>query len=238
MKITIIGKGKLGRTISYILNSKSIKHSLLGRKERYRINGLVYICVPENQIEIVAKSITGATVVIHASGALDLKPLDGHECVGILHPIMTFLGPEYDIPSIPIPATCSGDKDAIPLITSFAKQLNFTVYPYEGSRTLYHCAAVLSGNFSTILLHSAAKVLSSQGVPYEDALQMLHPLMLQSVINAPQGILKDVLTGPLQREQTEVINKQIKALNSDSPELSTLYQSFIEVYLTFFEKNP
>jgi len=237
MKITIIGKGKLGRSVSYLLNKNSVKHSLLGRKVSYPCAGLVYICVPESQITTVARTITDADIVLHSSGSIGIEVLGNHKYVGCLHPIMTFPGPEIAMPEGEIPATFVGSTNINDHIRAFVTQLGFSLYPYSGAKNIYHSASVISGNFSTILLHAAATILAQEGVSYQDALKMVYPLALQSLQNAPRGTLHRVLTGPISRNETELLKEHIDALKIKNPELSELYKNFIQTYQAIIKIN-
>jgi len=150
---------------------------------------------------------------------------------------MTFPGPEVSLPEGNIPATYYGDERATAAVTSLAEQLDFELFSFNGSRQLYHSAAVISGNFSTILLHAAASILEEQGVSFQDALKMLHPLAMQSLQNAPNGPLEEVLTGPVSRSEQGIISGHIAVLQKHKPELAELYQSFINVHKSFSVKS-
>ena len=233
MNITIIGQGKLGSSISALLQMSKTPHQLLGRQEQYHCSGLVYICVPESQIKVVSSKIQGAEIVLHSAGSLDAEILAPHVCRGVLHPIMSFSDPEIALPSAPIPSTLSGlenNPDAEAKVTSFAQKIGFQIYPYQGSRALYHSAAVISGNFATILLHAGASVLESQGMDYQAALNILQPLALQSVQNANKGSLTEVLSGPLARDEQQTIQKQIEELRPFAPSLADLIKAFQTVH--------
>ncbi len=235
MNITIIGKGKLGTSISALLQQSTppVSHQLLGRQAEYHCSGLVYICVPESKITSVSSVIKGADIVLHSAGSLKPDILKPHSIRGVLHPIMSFSDPNIALPSPPIPATLSGLEEfseEATIVKNFAEKIGFHLYPYHGSRTLYHSAAVLSGNFATILLHAGALVLESQGMKYKDALDILQPLALQSITNANKGKLNDVLSGPLARNEMETIHKQITALTPISSSLADLMSHFEKVH--------
>lgn len=240
MNITIIGTGKLGCSVSTLLKISNIPHQLLGRQDEYRCAGLVYICVPESQIALVSSKIKGAAIVLHSAGSLDADILIPHPIRGVLHPIMSFSDPKLALPEAPIPATLSGLKDhpeQAEIVNVFAQKIGFQIYPYQGSRALYHSAAVISGNFATILLHAGATVLESQGSNYQDALSLLQPLALQSVANANKGSLSEVLSGPLARGELETLDKQIKALASIYPSLAELMETFKRVHQDLSRKS-
>lgn len=240
MNITIIGKGKLGASVSALLKQSNTAHKLLGRQNEYTCSGLVYICVPESQISSVASKIHGADIILHSAGSLDENILLPHPIRGVLHPIMSFSDPKIAFPSFPIPTTLSGLENfpaETEIVKSFAQKIGFQLYPYQGSRALYHSAAVISGNFATILLHAGASILESQGMNYQDALNILHPLALKSVANANKGPLQEVLSGPFARGELETIHKQIEALTLIDPSLADLVSVFQRVHQELSKKS-
>ena len=109
-----------------------------------------------------------------------------------------------------------------------AEQLGFTVYPFMGNRLAYHTAAVLSGNFTTILFSLAKEVLNREGYSDEMAAALLYPLADQSLSNAKHGLLKEVLTGPIARKQSSLIDAQRENLIWDT-DLSDLYAQFVKL---------
>ncbi len=232
-QIHIIGQGKLGRSISHILKKKSIIHQFHGREFKDIRDGLIYLCLPEDIIPVVAQEIQPSPKVIlfHPSGSLDIDSLHPHDNIGCLHPIQSFAGPEINIPH-PIPATFQclpSRKDVLlPLANQFAELLGFTLFPFSGSRLSYHTAAVISGNFATIIFHQAVQILVNQGVPQQAAIELLHPLAVQSIQNASKGTLQQTLTGPVIRNQLDLLHRQKENLEQD-PLLQTLYEIVVKL---------
>ena len=228
--ITIIGTGRLGSAVSTILQQNSIPHTMLGRANTYNLTGIVYICVPENAIATVANSIVPHpnVLVLHSSGSLGPETLHKHQHIGCLHPIQSFTLPLQEIPKI-IPATFQGDDRYLTFVEKFASMCNFQLYKFTGDRLAYHTAAVVAGNFATILFHSAVELLNKQGFSFEDACAILHPLAVQSITNARNGALQQVLTGPISRNQIEIIEKQLQHLHTIYPELEKVYGTCVQV---------
>jgi predicted short-subunit dehydrogenase-like oxidoreductase (DUF2520 family) len=237
--ITIIGTGRLGSAVSTILQQNSIPHTILGRANTYSLTGIVYICVPENAIATVANSIVPHpnVLVLHSSGSLGLETLHEHEHIGCLHPIQSFTLPFQEIPKI-IPATFQGDDQYLPLVEKFAAMCNFQLYKFTGDRLAYHTAAVVAGNFATILFHASVELLKKQGFSFADASALLHPLAEQSIANASNGSLQQVLTGPISRNQTELLEKQLQHLHTTYPELATVYGSCVQLATQLLQHPP
>jgi predicted short-subunit dehydrogenase-like oxidoreductase (DUF2520 family) len=141
---------------------------------------------------------------------------------------MTFTGVEIrsDMPDV-IPAAVCGHPDAKLAAEALALDLGMTPFDYSGDRRIYHAAAVLSGNFATVLLARAAQLLSSQGIDEAMARALLAPLAAQSIRNAADGAPEDVLTGPVARGDHEVIQNHMDALEEWAPEQRELYEVFL-----------
>ena len=211
MQIHIIGQGRLGLSLATILNQQSIPYTIHDRSFPSKLSGLVYICVPEITIADVAKQIEyhPDVCVLHASGSIGLEVFPVQEGnIGCLHPIQSFPGPQVHIPES-IPATVLYgthiSNSAKTDILTFIKWVGFTVYPFTGNRLAYHTAAVLSGNFTTILFSLAKEVLKREGYSDEIASNLLYSLANQSLSNSTHGSLEEVLTGPIARGQTSIL---------------------------------
>lgn len=241
MQRHIIGTGRLGRSLSSILTQKSVPHTLHDRSYPASLTGIVYICVSEHEIARVATRINyhNDVIVLHASGSLGLEvfPEPGAN-IGCLHPIQSFPGPELGLPQT-IPATLlCGEAMTVAgkqSIMKFAQLLGYTVHPFKGERLAYHTAAVLSGNFTTILFSIAKEVLIREGYSDVEAGEMLHALAEHSLENAKTGALSDVLTGPLARDQQAILSAQQHALQWDS-DIQDLYKTFVTVSRTRLSK--
>lgn len=234
MQIHILGQGRLGLSLGTILTQQSIPHTIHGHSFPSRLNGLVYICVSETAIADVAQKLEyhQDVCVLHASGSLGLDVFPIREAnIACLHPIQSFPGPKIRIPeSIPATLQCGPQisDHARTNILLFTKWLGFTVYPFLGNRLAYHTAAVLSGNFTTILFSLAKEVLKREGYSEKMAGDLLYSLANQSLSNSKHGSLKEVLTGPISRGQSSILDAQKEQLRWD-PDLATLYNQFVKI---------
>lgn len=233
LNIHIIGQGKLGRSISRILEQKQILHQIHGRNHPTTLDGLIYVCVSEAEIPVVLASLEyKSAIVLHASGSLGLEAFPSHAVdIGCLHPIQSFPGVDIHIPTL-IPATLLShpqiSRENKHYIEQFAKEVGFTLHRFQGSRLSYHTAAVLGGNCLTILFSAAKELLTREGYTESEAAELLFALAEQSLHNAKNGTLKDVLTGPIARQQTEVLQRQHHNL-AWAPDIQQLFAHFIQV---------
>lgn len=210
MRIAIVGPGRLGRSLAVMLPPLGVAVELIGRDQA--IPGTVdavLLTVPDAAIG----SIQGlpSTPVLHTSGATPFEVLRPHRPAGSFHPLMTFPGP-HALPDLAgVTATIAGDPAAIAVGHRLAEALQMAPLELTGDRRLYHAAAVMAGNFATVLLADAAAALRAAGVPADRAAGVLAPLALRSIENAvPEPAA--ALTGPVARGDQEVIAGHLAAL--------------------------
>jgi predicted short-subunit dehydrogenase-like oxidoreductase (DUF2520 family) len=158
--------------------------------------------------------------------------LHPHHPSGSLHPLMTFPGPEVAVPDLTgVPAAIAGDPEARAVAELLARDLGLAPFEVPGDRRLYHAAAVIAGNFATILLGEAARVLEVAGVPRDQCLGILAPLALRSVDNARHGV-RAALTGPIARGDHATLERHRAALEEhDLRDVRELYDAVITLAL-------
>lgn len=199
MRVAILGPGRLGRSLSVLLGRAGVQVHLLGRGEAVPQVDVALLAVPDARIAEVAAALPAGPVVLHTSGASPVDPLRPHRPAGSFHPLMTFPGPEVSLPDLAgVPAALAGDPEAVDAGRWLAARLGMTPLLVPGDRRLYHAAAVMAGNFATVLLAEAAGVLSHAGVPADEARRALIPLAIQSLRNAASDPAA-ALTGPAAR---------------------------------------
>ena len=237
MKITIIGFGRLGKSIHTILRDKDIAHTVIKRDQEIPPSDLYYLTVPDASIVSVSKKVPKTGVLLHAAGSLAPEILRPHPCVGVLHPIMTFPGPDVALPPPPIPASISGDRRAVEVGLMFGKQLGFETFPFEGDRSLYHAAAVISGNFASLFLEIAGAIMAQKStLSQQEAKKILSPLALRSLQNSTDLPLEKSLTGPASRKDLQTIQRHQEAILSFSPELADLYGACTEIMFQYLKR--
>ena len=221
--LTIVGPGRLGRSAAQILDTQDVSYRLVGRGESIPAAEITWLTVPDREVALAARAVPKGGVVLHASGAMDLEPLRGHRNAGSLHPLMTFPGPEFGLPQVDsIPAAISGNEVASQSATVLAEWLGFTPFEVSGDRALYHAAAVTAGNFASLLLCEAGRMLEAAGVSKEKAGSLLMPLAVASIRSAAE-YGPSALTGPIARGDEDVIRAHVDALRAMDPRLAEMY---------------
>jgi predicted short-subunit dehydrogenase-like oxidoreductase (DUF2520 family) len=212
MRVGIIGPGRLGRTLALLLADRGWTVDLRGGRVDVPLGEVVLLTVPDAAIAEVAARVPPGPIVLHCSGAAGIDVLRPHRPAGSLHPLMTFPGPEIAVPDLRgVAAAVAGDEEAQQAARAIAGSLGLVPIEVPGDRRLYHAAAVMAGNFATVLLADAASVLASAGVAPEIAASMLGPLAVASLRNALPDPAR-ALTGPAARGDEATIAAHREAL--------------------------
>ena len=225
MHVAIVGPGRLGRSLHLLLGRAGVRTTLCSRSEPVpEAAEVVLLTVPDRAIAAAASAVPRGPTVLHCSGATGLDPLVGHVHAGSMHPLMTFPGPEVGLPDLTgVSAAIAGDPSALDAARWLCGELGLRPLPVPGDRRLYHAAAVLAGNFATVLMAEATRVLVEAGAPPDRAASALAPLALASI----RGALPDPeagLTGPAARGDTVTIEGHRAALAGlHDPALLELY---------------
>lgn len=217
-----------GRTEStnYFLETSGnkVQANLLFPSKDTDLGHLIIISVPDDQIKNVAQRLSETGVswkkryVIHLSGSLDssiLEPLANSGAqIGSLHPLQTFTKGDKAERFDKIWFTMQGD-DAI---ISILDQL---IAPCGGQRKILsstqksamHLAAVFASNYLVALMDVVENITIDSDI--SDGLNMLEPIVHQTVKNINSKGSKKSLSGPVARGDTTTIKKHLEQLKKN-----------------------
>lgn len=230
MRIAILGPGRLGRSLALLLARAGHDVHLHGREGLPATPvDVVLLTVPDAALPGVAAQLPAGTVALHTAGALPVDVLRPHAPAGSLHPLMTFPGPEVALPDLRgVPAAVDGDPAALATARGLCADLGLEPFTVPGDRRLYHAAAVLSGNFGTLLLAEAARALTAAGLPADRAGELLLPLATASLRHAARSPAR-ALTGPAARGDDATVAAHRRALaEAGLDDLAALYDTLTE----------
>lgn len=213
MRVAILGPGSLGRSLEVLLERAGVSVTMLTRGDAFPVDvDAILLTVPDAAIQDASRALPTGIPVLHTSGATEVAVLRPHAPAGSFHPLMTFPGPEIALPDLTdVPVAIAGDPSCLEIGEALAKALGMRPIHVPGDRRLYHAAAVMAGNFATVLLAEASKLLVAAGVPAEIAPGILAPLALRSLENAATDPASS-LTGPVARGDRAVIDAHRAAL--------------------------
>lgn len=169
-------------------------------------------------------------IVFHCSGALPstvLKSATRHGAVvASVHPIRSFADPEqvarhFDGTFCGI----EGDSSAVDILRAAFSSIGAKTVPINAEfKSVYHAAAVFSSNYLVTLLDTAVAAYERAGVPREDALQLMEPLVRGTVDNVFRLGPVDALTGPIARGDLATVVRQYKAVSAWNRRRGALYK--------------
>ncbi|HEX3563100.1 MAG TPA: DUF2520 domain-containing protein [Solirubrobacterales bacterium] len=226
--LVVVGRGRVGGSLSRAAELAGIDVRTAGRDEALGGAGAVLLCVPDDAITEVCAHIAAAAppLVGHVSGASALDALAPVRERGgstfSLHPLQTFADDYTPIEGTPA-AIAGSDEAGISFARSLAESLGMRPFELlEESRAAYHAAAAMASNLLVALEESAAELVERLGV--EDARELLAPLVLRTAANwAERG--PAALTGPIARGDRATVERHRAALAETAPELLPTYDA-------------
>ena len=118
-----------------------------------------------------------------------------------------------------------GDEPARALAKRIVRALGARAVFLEAENlALYHAGAVMASNYVVALADTAQTLLVRAGVPPEQALPALIPLLTSVVHNLAHLGLPGALTGPVERGDVSSVERHLKTLEARAPELLALYR--------------
>ncbi|MDO7744635.1 MAG: DUF2520 domain-containing protein [Pedobacter sp.] len=180
------------------------------------------IAVKDDAIAEVAahlKDVSG--IVIHTSGATDMKVLVGSPAgYGVIYPLQTFSKTKaVDLTQVPL--CIEGDQpEVLEKISAIAHLISPMVSEASSEqRRVLHLAAVFACNFSNHLYALSNQLLEKHQLKFD----LLKPLILETAQKIQSSLPADVQTGPAVRNDQETLKNHM-ALLSGSPELLHIYE--------------
>jgi predicted short-subunit dehydrogenase-like oxidoreductase (DUF2520 family) len=210
--VKVIGSGRVGSAVAARLSERGI-----ALRESADV---VLLCVPDEAIAEVARTIEPGPWVAHVSGATPLAALDPHRRRFGLHPLQTFTRTRGAEQLDGAWAAVTGESDEARR-AGFWLAETLGLRPFEladEARPLYHAGAAIASNYLVTLHEVAAELLRAAGAPSE----ALVPLMRRTIDNGFE------LTGPIERGDWETVETHRRAIREAHPELEPLYDVLAE----------
>ena len=200
---------------------------------------LVWITVPDGQIEAVAKGLSGwvgpRTVVLHTSGALSSACLRRYlRCpVASIHPLVACpLRSATDEECLchyqGVYHVIEGDADAESVAQALVARVHGRIAYISGdNKVLYHAAAVFASNYPVTLIDISQKMLMMCGFDEESARDATCRMLEESLKMLRQTSPAVALTGPVKRHDLETIYQHREAL-APIPEYLMVYDALLQ----------
>lgn len=247
-KIAMIGAGNVGWHLAQELEkaghiicsvfSQQEEHALKLQKQLYSAeiaSGFNYsasraevfiLCIKDDAVAEAARLLTlpPNAILLHTSGSLPLEVLReaGTEKTGVFYPLQTFSKhKKVSFTNLPVCIETT-NHDVLPVLQQIGKSISKQVYEISSAdRSILHVAAVLACNFSNHLWAMADAILKDRELP----LQLLQPLIKETLNKALSKGPANSQTGPAVRGDQHTITRHIQLLEDDYPEWVEVYKA-------------
>jgi len=193
---------------------------------------LTFITTPDDVIAKIASEIKwhDGQYVVHCSGVHSIDILKHAETsgghTGCFHPLQTFASIDHAIDNLPGSTFGIEAQDSLlSILKDMANDLegNWIILK-PGDKVLYHAAAVFTSNYFVTLVKLSTDLWRTFGIPQEQAVKALAPLIKGTLHNIETVGLPDCLTGPIARGDSGTIKKHLDALRTQVPAAFTIYK--------------
>lgn len=249
--VNLVGPGKVGQTLLRLLAETCDIKDIYARDTRraeaaqafagsgravrelreMRPADLWLLTVPDDAIAGVAAQLAAldfpAATVAHCSGfhpSVLLAPLAAKGWqVGSAHPVLSFADPAQAAAQF-AGCYCGVEGAASDRLTEVFTGIGGRCFPIRTeAKALYHAAAVISNNFTTVLQAIAQQAWSAAGVPQEVRAGLHEALLRGTVENVLSVGPHAALTGPAARGDSAVVSAQGAAVTAWHGEAGALY---------------
>ncbi len=253
LKIGIIGAGTVGTALAVRLRQKGYEIAAISSRSyssalrlAEAINSgdiydtsqgvvdnadFVFITTPDDAISAVVNQNRwhAGQYVVHCSGADSLDVLEPARMVGALvgsfHPLQTFASLQKAIDNLPGSTFALEAEGAL---LNILKEMSLAlggdwIKLGAGDKAAYHTAAVMSCNYLVTLVKMATDLWDSFGIPRDQAIKALLPLIKGTVNNIENLGIPTALTGPIARGDIGTIQIHLKTLLQTAPAIVPAY---------------
>lgn len=186
---------------------------------------ILLLAVPDSKLAEVAYDMAAAgpappgCAAFHLSGALStdvLMPLhSAGYTLGSLHPLQAVADPWLAAERIMGSAfAIAGEPAALSAARRLVDALGGrTLVVPPSQRALYHAGAVVASNYFVALLSFAVRLMADAGIPEEEAVPALLPLVRGTLDNLEKLGVASALTGPIARGDIDTVRLHLMRLS-------------------------
>jgi predicted short-subunit dehydrogenase-like oxidoreductase (DUF2520 family) len=192
---------------------------------------LVFITTPDDAIPVIVDLVHWhqGQAVVHCSGADSLDVLEPARIVGSrvgsFHPLQTFASIQKAIDNLP------GSTFALEAEGPLLETLKELAVSLEGrwiklgagDKAAYHTAAVMTSNYLVTLVKLSTDLWATFGIPRDQAIQALLPLLKGTMNNIENLSVPNALTGPIARGDIGTVQIHINTLKETAPSILPVY---------------
>lgn len=195
---------------------------------------LYVMAVNDDSLEELAEEIyLPGKIVVHTSAIVPMEALEPvSEKFGVFYPLQTMTkGHDLDFSEIPIFIEAE-DEEVRKTLAQLAASISGNVQEADfKKRKTLHIAAVFANNFTNHLYHISETLLKCEGLQ----LEILLPLIKETVRKINRNNPFDVQTGPAKRGDMKTVEEHLEYLN-EFPEFREIYLVLTESLISAYKK--
>lgn len=190
---------------------------------------LLFLTTPDGIIkdtwEAVKDFVSEHQIICHCSGALPADVFTGIEQTKAfgcsLHPMLPFNSRYSSYEQLEGSFfTIEGSKEAVEQVSALFTGLGNTVCQISGNcKPKYHAAASILSNQVVAVLDTGYHLLEECGFTREDAVHATEALVQQNIDHILHEDCIRALTGPIERNDIQTVQKHIDCLNTEDREM-------------------
>jgi predicted short-subunit dehydrogenase-like oxidoreductase (DUF2520 family) len=250
MKFALCGAGRVGTSLASSLKSKNWEFfgyysksfpkfieedkRLKSPRELEIEELIVFLALPDKEIENLSRKLPPSLIIGHMSGSLDYKTIKAPEPSGrfSIHPLRSV--PDYNMDLTGIYWGIEGDEVGIKVAERTVKVLGGkTLYIDSKMKPLYHMASIISTNLLSSLLYLADDLFKECGINLNVA-PIIGDETLKNIKNL--GHLKSI-TGPVERGDYNTLDRDLKALKKYAKEFLPVVNELLKKNLDLAKKK-
>jgi predicted short-subunit dehydrogenase-like oxidoreductase (DUF2520 family) len=192
---------------------------------------------PDSRIAEVCQSLAAARliapgdIVFHCSGSQAASELAAAARLGAhtasVHPVKSAADPARAAETF-AGTWCGaeGDAAALGVVKPAFSAIGARLFDIDArSKTIYHAASVIACNYLAALIETGARCYEKAGLDRQTALQVMEPLMRETLDNVFRLGTAAALTGPIARGDSAVVARQVEALAQWNPQVAGIYRA-------------
>jgi predicted short-subunit dehydrogenase-like oxidoreductase (DUF2520 family) len=222
----IIGAGRLGRSLAAALAGAG--YTIVGPLSRddgrpsFTERDVILLCVRDEQIASLARSIPAGPLVAHCAGALTLHVLGDRDAFSF-HPLLSITGDGTSFSGAAC-AIAATSAEALTVARGMAERLHMDpIVIRDEDRSLYHAAASMASNYLVTLESAANRLASTVGVERRHVVRLA-----QSALENWARLGEAALTGPIVRGDEITVRRQRDAVVRAAPNLKPLWDALAD----------
>lgn len=212
-------------TIEYLKNQTSITNQISALKDA----DVYIVCVSDDAISAVSEQLNFPNkLVVHTSGAMDLKALKSTAHTGVFYPLQSFSkDKKIDFSTIPICIEAAKEEDLSMLFILGMSLSNNCYQMSSAQRKQLHVAAVFVNNFVNHLHYIGHEICNENNIPFE----ILKPIIEETALKIKELAPYKAQTGPAKRQDTKTLETHLELITEDQQKIyKLLTQSIMDTY--------